>query len=129
TTYGANDLVLTAHGGVTHHAPIAVDDTATTVTNAAVTIPVLANDSDPDNRPLTVQSIDTTGAAGQVLIDPGNQTVTYTPPAGFAGTDTFHYTITDGQGTATAAVTVTVNAADLQVTGLTVPSGVLLGSP
>src|SRR5262249_43939902 len=71
-----------------------------------------------------------TGTAGQVAINADNKTVTYTPATGFAGTDTFHYTISDGQGgTASAAVTVTVNASDLQVTGPTVPSGLLLGSP
>ena len=39
-------------------------------------------------------------------------TVTYTPAAGFSGTDTFDYTITDGIATDTATVTVAVaNAA------------------
>ena len=42
-------------------------------------------------------------------------TVTYTPQAGFAGTDTFSYTETDGTGTATGQVTVTVNAPPMLV--------------
>ena len=40
---------------------------------------------------------------------PAPATVTYTPQAGFVGTDTFSYTETDGTGTATGQVTVTVN--------------------
>ncbi len=43
---------------------------------------------------------------GTVAIDDG--TVTYTPAAGFSGTDTFDYTITDGIATDTATVTVAV---------------------
>ncbi|MEQ9487274.1 Ig-like domain-containing protein, partial [Coleofasciculus sp. F4-SAH-05] len=34
----------------------------------------------------------------------------YTPAAGFSGDDSFNYTITDGQDTDTATVTITVNS-------------------
>ena len=93
--------------GPTNRPPEAVDDAAATTAGQPVTIPVLANDSDPDGDPLTVTGV-TQPANGSVQVNP-NQSVTYTPFAGFTGTDTFTYTISDGRGgTATASVTVTV---------------------
>jgi hypothetical protein len=88
--------------------PDARDDTASTEKNTPRTINVLANDSDPDGNPLTV-----TGATdpphGSVVINP-DQTITYTPDMNFVGTDSFQYTISDGNGgTDTATVTVQVN--------------------
>ena len=88
--------------------PLALDDSATTAQDTGVTIDVLANDSDPDGDTLTVQSV-TQGSNGSVLSNGGD--VTYTPNAGFYGTDSFRYTISDGNGgTDNAVVTVTVVA-------------------
>lgn len=87
--------------------PAAADDTATTNEDTAVTIPVLANDSDPDTPALTLQSV-TQGANGTVQIVQGQ--ARYTPNANFNGSDTFSYTVTDGTATATANVAVTVTA-------------------
>ena len=68
---------------------------------------MLANDSDPDGDPLTIIGV-TAPASGSVVAN--GASITYTPAAGFAGTDRFTYTIDDGRGgTATANVTVTVN--------------------
>jgi hypothetical protein len=53
---------------------------------------------------LTVTNV--TPTVGTAVINPDN-TVTYTPPSGFSGTDTFVYTISDGNGGSDAA-TVTV---------------------
>ena len=92
-----------------NESPLAVDDTASTAEETAVTIDVLANDTDGDGDTLTVSSV-TQGAAGSVQINADN-TVTYTPDAGAAGTDSFTYTITDGNGgQETANVTVTIEA-------------------
>jgi large repetitive protein len=87
--------------------PVATNDTATTNEDTPVTVPVLANDSDPDGDPLTVTSA--TAPNGSVVINPDG-TITYTPNANFNGTDTITYSISDGNGgTSTATVTVTVN--------------------
>ena len=87
--------------------PDAMDDDASTDPGAAVTIPVLANDTDPESDPLTVDDA-TDGTNGTTTVN-GDGTVTYTPNPGFIGTDTFTYTITDPEGgTDTATVTVTV---------------------
>jgi hypothetical protein len=50
-------------------------------------------------------------AEGSVTLDPSTGVATYTPPAGFTGTTTFSYTISDADGaTTTATVRITVSA-------------------
>jgi len=48
------------------------------------------------------------GVPGAAVVNPDG-TVTYTPAAGVAGTDTFTYTIDDGEFTSSAGVTVAVS--------------------
>ncbi|MFS0701690.1 Ig-like domain-containing protein [Cellulomonas sp. 179-A 4D5 NHS] len=91
-------------------APVAVDDTASTPTNTAVGIDVLGDDTDPNGDTLSVASF-TPPVNGSVVPLPSGQ-LQYTPATGFAGTDTFDYTVTDGALTDTATVTVTVANAD-----------------
>jgi large repetitive protein len=89
-------------------APIAVDDNATTTQNVATTITVLANDTDPESNTLSAISA-STPAHGTRTINPNN-TITYTPATNYTGTDSFTYTISDGNGgTATATVNLTIN--------------------
>jgi hypothetical protein len=88
-------------------APVATSDTAVTGEDNAVTINVLANDTDVDGNTLTVTAAKATN--GSVVID-AKGTLTYTPNANFNGSDTISYSIADGAGgTASAAVAVTVN--------------------
>jgi hypothetical protein len=83
------------------------DDTAVTQENTPVVINVLANDC--GTPPLTVTSVST--PLHGVVNNNGNGTVTYTPPNGYFGPDTFTYTVRNGLGTtATRTVRVTVNA-------------------
>jgi len=87
-------------------APKAVDDTATTPQGTAVKIDVLANDTDADEGDeLSVASV-TKPAHGTAVVAEG--TVTYTPDAGYTGTDTFDYVVTDGTDPDTGTVTITV---------------------
>ncbi|PVV15466.1 MAG: hypothetical protein B6D82_03645 [gamma proteobacterium symbiont of Ctena orbiculata] len=96
--------------GAVNDAPVAADDTIGTDEDTPVTVDVLPNDSDPDGDTLTVTSV-TQGTNGAVTIDPVSGNPVYTPNPDFNGTDTFTYTIDDGNGgTDTASVTVTVNA-------------------
>ena len=89
--------------------PDAVDDAATTPEDVPAAIPVRANDSDPDGDPITVTGF-TQGAHGAVAND-GTGLLVYTPFLNFAGTDTFQYTVGDGNGASdTASVHVTVTA-------------------
>jgi hypothetical protein len=89
--------------------PVAVDDDAAlTEDDSATAIDVLANDSDPDGDPLHVTSV-TQGTKGSVAITGLGSAVSYTPNADANGSDSFTYTIDDGQGgTATATVDVTI---------------------
>lgn len=102
------DTYTTSKGAVPPNTPLAVNDSATTSSGTPVTIEVLANDTDPNGDPLTINSFNqgTNGSVTQV----GNELV-YTPLAGFSGTDSFTYMVTDPTGNnATATVVVTVNA-------------------
>jgi Ca2+-binding RTX toxin-like protein len=99
-------LTVTVTGGG-NGAPVAGDDAATTDEDTAVTISVLANDSDPDGDPLVVTGASATNGAVAVNAD---GTLSYTPNGNSNGTDIISYTVSDGKGgTATATVAVTVN--------------------
>ena len=93
----------------TNHYPIAHDDSASVTDGISVTIPVLANDSDPDGDALALTGV-TAPQHGVASI--AGSTIVYTPVSAFSGTDTFHYTVGDGHGgSAGADVTVTIGPA------------------
>lgn len=96
-----SDLAVTCTDLVLYSA---VDDTAAS-TGGEISIDVLANDTSEYATTFTLVSVTepTNGAA--VISD---TTITYTPDDGFAGTDTFMYTGTDGAQEDSATVTVTV---------------------
>ncbi|MBW4616079.1 MAG: tandem-95 repeat protein [Desmonostoc vinosum HA7617-LM4] len=97
-------------------APVAVNDSASTNEDTPVNISVLTNDSDADSDPLSIESF-TNASNGTVTLNdnatPANTTddfLVYTPNANFNGTDSFTYTIADGNGgTSTATVNLTIN--------------------
>ncbi|WP_433371319.1 Ig-like domain-containing protein [Actinoplanes sp. CA-142083] len=105
-----DDLGLTSGAHVTitiNGTPAAVDDLVAVPADTAVDIAVLANDTDPEARPLTVNSVGTPGNGAARLN--ANGTVEYRPDPGFFGTDVFPYSIADDAGnTASAQVTVQV---------------------
>lgn len=84
----------------------AVNDSATTTANQTVLVDVLTNDSSTGNFPLSISAVGTPGH-GTATIRTGQ--VAYTPTTGYAGADSFAYTLSDGYSTATATVSVTVN--------------------
>ncbi|PUB83518.1 MAG: hypothetical protein DBP02_11345 [gamma proteobacterium symbiont of Ctena orbiculata] len=96
---------------VTATAPItnATDDTAFTVTDLAVSINVLANDT---GSGISIYSVGT--PSNGTAVNNSNGTITYTPNSGFEGVDSFSYTIIDTSDvTASATVTVSVGATNL----------------
>jgi hypothetical protein len=114
---GTHSVVVTYATPVApvNHAPIAANDSASVTQGQSVTIPVLANDGDPDGDPLTVIAVGPDSGA-DLTINP-DQTVTYTPHATTCGPDSFPYTISDGRGgTSSAAVSVAVTCLNGQVT-------------
>ncbi|WP_162867862.1 Ig-like domain-containing protein [Euzebya tangerina] len=105
-----NTATATVTVTVPNAAPIARDDTATTVGGTPVDITVLGNDTDSNTDTLTVTAV--TDPTNGSLSDAGDGTITYTPGPGFNGTDSFTYTVSDGDGgTDTATVTISVDNA------------------
>ena len=102
--------------------PVAGEDTATTNEDTAVTINVLANDTDVDTGAgndgtlhsrddfsISLEGVTTAPANGDVAVVDGK--IVYTPDANWYGTDTFTYFILDGHGGSDeGTVTVTVNS-------------------
>jgi uncharacterized repeat protein (TIGR01451 family) len=106
---GPATATATATLSVVNSAPVARPDADSTDADNPVTLSVLANDTDPNNDTLTVTAA-TAPPHGQVVVT-ANGTITYTPAAGFAGTDSFSYTVADPSGaTDTGIVTVTVRS-------------------
>ncbi len=69
--------------------PTANDDTQTTTVNTPVAVPILVNDTEPCDRPLspTILQQPTNGTA----VVNGDGTVTYSPNTDYTGTDSFVY--------------------------------------
>lgn len=105
----SNTLTLTINGR--NDPPNAVNDGIfiTTEDTPLTNIPVLGNDSDPENNPLTVTSATISPEEGRVTIN-ADGTLNFFPATNFNGTAVITYTISDGQGgTDTATVTITVS--------------------
>ncbi|WP_373529305.1 beta strand repeat-containing protein [Nostoc sp.] len=97
--------------------PVAVNDTVTAAKNTAVSIQantLLANDTDVDRIDLSIIAVNNTTNGTAVLNNNGTANnsaddfVVFTPTTGFSGAASFNYTISDGQLTDTAKVTVQV---------------------
>ena len=118
-TYRANDgqlnsgtatVTITIHGA--NQAPVANPDSYTMNQDASLTINapgVLTNDTDADGDQLSA-SIVSQSSHGTLSLQ-SNGSFTYTPYAGYSGTDTFSYHDSDGSDYSnTATVTITINA-------------------
>ncbi|HCE3313528.1 TPA: tandem-95 repeat protein, partial [Vibrio parahaemolyticus] len=88
-------------------APVAKDDIATTQEDTAVTIDVLSNDTDVDGDKLSIESASVPKEQGTVEVVNGK--LVFTPAENFNGDAEITYTVTDGELTDEAKVTVTVN--------------------
>ena len=113
---------LQATADISNNPPTAEDDIAETDEDTPIMVDALANDRDPDGDSLSVDSVDTTGTVGSVT-DNGDGTFGYDPNGQFEdlndgdqATDSFSYTISDGNGgTDSATVTITINGVTDQV--------------
>ena len=110
---GGSDFIYNFSVGVVNDPPSTTADTASTDEDNAVTIDVLANDSDPDDG-INVASvaISVSASHGATSIDVGTGEVTYTPDANYNGSDNFSYTVKDANMAISSAaqVTITVNS-------------------
>ncbi|HHC6974019.1 TPA: tandem-95 repeat protein [Vibrio parahaemolyticus] len=112
-TYIVTDGDLTDEAKVTvtvtpvNDSPVAVDDTTSIQEDTAVTIDVLTNDTDVDGDKLSIESASVPKEQGTVEVVDGK--LVFTPAENFNGDAEITYTVTDGELTDEAKVTVTVN--------------------
>ena len=99
-------------------APVAVDDTAAVQAGQSVTVPVLANDTDPDGGP---QPLSVKGTSSDPRLTTSGQDLVFHAGTGDSGTVTLTYTVTDGELTDEGTVTITISPAPTRSVGITVP--------
>ncbi len=101
--------------------PLALSDVVGTPLDASISVDVLANDSDQDGDKLFIKEV-TPAAHGSVTLR-DNQVILYRPETGYAGLDTFTYTLVDGKGgSSIGSVTVSVASGVLRETDEAMPS-------
>ncbi len=104
----SNEATITVVVEPLNAPPAAMADNAATAHNRAVTVNVLANDSDTDGQ-LDASSVivTTPPASGAATVQPDGQ-IHFTPANGFSGEVTFAYTVADDQGSRSSAALVTI---------------------
>ena len=102
--------LVTVSVGATNDPPEPVDDLVTTDEDTVAHFNVLANDTDPEDDPLTATLVpDQLPTGGTVTCTPTGD-CTYTPDADFNGDDQFQYRVADDHGNevdATVEITIT----------------------
>lgn len=102
--YGETDIgSVTVTINEANNAPVAVDDSFETDKNIVLTGNVLidngsGSDSDPDGDTLAVVAETIASTNGGTVTILANGDFTYTPASGYVGTDSFNYTLGDGNG-------------------------------
>ena len=107
-----DDIELIYNSGTTNQQMTANDDAASTNQNNAVTINVLANDTDPENNISASTVTIIQQAQNGIATANVDGTITYTPNTNFFGADNFNYQVCDGDSPATcdqANVTLVIN--------------------
>ena len=110
---GTSQATVTITINPVEDSPIAEDDEYSVDQDSTLVVMVgdsdlLANDSDPDDDVLTVNTSPAAMPSNGTLTLGTDGSFTYVPDAGFTGTDTFDYQIEDGNGGIDIA-TVTIN--------------------
>ncbi len=113
-TYSVSDGSLSDTASVTvtvqavNDGPVAIDDTASTNEDEAVSISVLSNDVDIEDDSLSLVAANISAQNGRTSIS--GQQMVYSPSLNFEGTDSFTYRVSDGRLSDTALVTITIRA-------------------
>ena len=102
----SNVATVTITVTAVNDAPMAINDTASTTEETAVSGAVLGNDLDVEPGTTLTATLDAGPANGTVTLA-ANGTFTYTPAVNFSGTDSFTYTASDGAAVSNVA-TVTI---------------------
>ncbi|MBD9387908.1 tandem-95 repeat protein [Agrobacterium sp. AGB01] len=115
---GFDTATVTIQIAAVNDAPVVNNDTFAIDEDGSVTIDVLANDSDPDNDPLTITAINgqaitagnTVSVTGGTVTLNANGTLTFTATPNYNGSPSFSYTVTDGTVSRDGTVSGTVRA-------------------
>lgn len=92
--------------------PVAENDTAVLPLGGSVLVAPLNNDYDPSGGLLSITSVDASNVPGLEVALIDRHLLRVTAPSGLSQTASFSYTVSNGQGEATADVTVIPGAAD-----------------
>ncbi len=107
-----DNAIVTIGIGAVNHAPIATADAYTTNENIAISNSLSTNDVDSDGNNLIYSTIPVVAPANGLVTISANGNFTYTPNAGFSGSDNFVYQVCDDGAPilcATANVSITIN--------------------
>ncbi|MGK7939154.1 MAG: Ig-like domain-containing protein, partial [Crocosphaera sp.] len=123
------NIILSESNPTPNNAPVANNDTYTTDEATIINENFVSNDDDLDNDPLTITEINgsiftegnpITLTSGALLTINNNGTFSYNPNnqfdnllTGETATDSFTYTISDGEDSDTATVNLTINGSTL----------------
>ncbi len=125
---GNNDGFSCSNAPFPNLPPLAYNDDYVTLLDVPVVSNVIVDngngiDADPENGALTVTTTPVSGPSNGSVVISSNGDFTYTPTAGFFGTDTFDYLITDPTGlTASATVTILIEKTEISLTKTASPS-------
>ena len=93
--------------------PVANNDSGfVATTGAALSIPasaLLANDTDPNGLPLSITGVSNPSHGTATYNSSHQRRLAFVPTTNYVGPASFSYTIRDGQGTASANVSLNVN--------------------
>ena len=110
----SNESMVNITVNAINDAPVATGDSISITQDTSGTITVLSNDTDADG------SADIDTGSVTIVDEPSNGSVTlnssgvatYTPNAGYTGSDSFTYTIADISGTVSTAATVNITVSE-----------------
>ena len=119
--YGQTDIaVVTVTVEAATSTILAVNDSVAAVAGTTQTISPLTNDI---GSSLSISAVGSPSNGGQAIRTNGNSQILYTPAIGFAGTETFTYTITNGSQSSTATITAEVEVPGFAVANDTYSTG------
>jgi hypothetical protein len=88
--------------------PVASNVAATASANGTSSINVISSGADAGAN-IVSAAITTQPAHGTAVVDPGTGNIVYSPAAGYFGSDSLQYTLTDSTGVTSAPATLTLN--------------------
>ncbi|MEO0482166.1 MAG: S8 family serine peptidase [Planctomycetota bacterium] len=107
TNYTLERLAVVTESELTPNtAPIAQADSVRRLAGGVVSVDVLANDTDADGDPLSIAGVQPITVKGGLVTLSADGRVRYEPAEGFAGVDTFAYSVTDGRTNTKSDVTI-----------------------